>query len=97
MRDTEGWIYTIHFDKPLGTAGRNAAWHYTGWAVELLGRLLEHRAGYGSKIMAEVQRRGITWHVGHLQRGTFDDERRLKRHSASRRCWTCRATGQGAR
>jgi hypothetical protein len=39
--------------------------------------------------MAWCAARGITWHVGHLQRGTRADERRLKQHGAANRCWTC--------
>jgi hypothetical protein len=88
----DGWIYTIHLDRPLGTSGRNAATHYTGWASPdgLLNRLLCHRQGNGSRMMACVAERGIAWHVGALRRGTRDDERRMKQHGAARWCLTCR-------
>ena len=85
-----GWIYTLHLHVPLGRGGRNGARHYTGWTTDLAGRLLAHRAGRGSRMMACCADRGITWHLGALQRGTRADERRLKRHGADRRCWTCR-------
>lgn len=88
----DGWIYTLHLDRPLGTTGRNSATHYTGWTTDLLGRLLDHRAGAGARMMAYCKAAGIGWHVGALRRGSRSDERRLKRqHSASRWCWTCQA------
>jgi predicted GIY-YIG superfamily endonuclease len=86
-----GWIYTIHLHTRLGRAGRNGALHYTGWASDtgLLARLRQHRDGQGARMMAWCAGRGVTWHVGHLTRGTRADERRLKQHGAARRCWTC--------
>ena len=88
-----GWIYTIHLNRRLGREGRNGALHYTGWANEhgLLARLRQHRAGQGARMMAWCAANGITWHVGHLRRGTRADERRLKQHGAANRCWTCLA------
>jgi hypothetical protein len=92
----EGWIYTLHLQAPLGRGGRNGAQHYTGWTSDLLGRLLDHRAGRGAKIMAACSDRGITWHLAALRRGTRTDERRLKRqHGASRWCWACQAGRAG--
>lgn len=91
MIDTEGWIYTIHLATPLGTTARSSATHYTGWTTDLLGRLTDHRAGRGSKMLACCKERGIPWHLGALRRGTPGDERRLKRsHGAARWCLTCK-------
>lgn len=91
----DGWIYTIHLHTPLGREGRNSATHYTGWANEhgLLARLQEHASGRGARMMAWCAAAGISWHVGALQRGDRTLERRLKKHGASRRCWTCIARG----
>lgn len=88
-----GWIYTIHLHMPLGRPGRNGAWHYTGWARDLLSRLLDHRDGRGSAMLRYCALAGISWHLGGLCRGTRADERRLKQHGAARRCWTCRYGG----
>lgn len=90
-----GWIYTLHLHMPLGRGGRNGARHYTGWAADhggagLVARLVSHRLGKGARMMAWCAAHEVGWHVGALQRGTRDDERRLKQHGASRRCWTCR-------
>jgi hypothetical protein len=88
----DGWIYTLHLHSPLGRGGRNGAVHYTGWASDggLIGRLRAHQAGRGARMMTWCATAGIAWHVGHLCRGTRNDERRLKSHGAARRCWTCR-------
>lgn len=85
------WIYTLHLHAPLGRGGRNGASHYTGWASAggLLARLRQHSAGQGAAMMAFCAAAGISWHVGHLAHGTRNDERRLKKHGAARRCWTC--------
>lgn len=94
----DGWIYTLHLHTPLGRGGRNGALHYTGWACDwgLLDRLQSHAHGNGARMMAWCAAQGITWHVGHLQRGSRTDERRLKKHGAARRCWTCRYGRQSA-
>lgn len=97
--ESTDWVYTLHLHAPLGRGGRNGAMHYTGWAAagRLLARLAEHRAGRGAAMMAFCASAGIGWHVGHLAHGTRTDERRLKRHGAARRCWTCRyGTGKDA-
>lgn len=90
-----GWIYTLHLASPLGDPARPrmSASHYTGWASDagLLARLSEHRRGGGARMMAAAARRGISWHVGALERGPRARERQLKRHGAARRCLTCRA------
>lgn len=94
--DEVGWIYTIHLHTPLGTTGRNAARHYTGWANHggLLARLLLHQTTRSNAaIMRWCAAAGITWHVGGLQRGTRTQERAVKQHGAARRCWTCLTRG----
>jgi predicted GIY-YIG superfamily endonuclease len=48
--------YLIHFDQPL----RHAR-HYLGAAEDIPSRLADHWAGNGAKIMAAVDRAGITW------------------------------------
>lgn len=94
MTGEVGWVYTIRLHRPLGTAGRNSATHYTGWAARagLLSRLEAHRSTYAdAAIMRWCARSGITWHLAGLELGTRADERRAKQHGAARRCWTCQA------
>lgn len=96
MTGQDGWIYTLHLNHPLGRGGRNGACHYTGWATDLTGRLLAHRAGRGARMMAWCAAAGITWHVGALARGSRAQERRIKRNGHhDRRCWTCQARHRG--
>jgi len=96
--NVEGWVYTIHLHAPLGDPARSrmTAWHYTGWANAdgLLARLLEHRSGRGSAMLAAAAAAGITWHLAALERGTRARERQLKKHGAARRCPTCRSRRQ---
>ena len=96
MIDTPGWVYTLHFDAPLGDPARPrmSARHYTGWAPlgGLLSRLLDHKRGgaHSACITRAAAMRGIGWHVAALEHGTPARERQLKQCGAARRCPTCR-------
>jgi predicted GIY-YIG superfamily endonuclease len=72
-------IYLIHFSEPLAHAR-----HYIGFvdgdADQVQARLQEHRAGWGAKILAECNRRGIRYDVVATFPGDRSQERRLKRH-----------------
>jgi hypothetical protein len=80
-----GTIYLIHFDEGLKVrtekkTGREVlCQHYLGWSTDWRKRHQEHKDGNGSKLMAEVARRGIGWRVVRRWKGTRDDERRIKR------------------
>jgi hypothetical protein len=54
-----GLVYLLHFDRPIGdlTNPRGFAAHYTGWTLDLPGRLQDHAAGRGARLM-EVGGRG---------------------------------------
>lgn len=95
MINVEGWVYLIHLDRPLGDPARPrmSASHYTGWANPggLLARMLLHKSGGGSKMLAAAKAAGIGWHLVALERGTRARERQLKQRGAARRCPVCRA------
>ena len=88
-----GTIYLICFDAPLGDPSRPrmSAQHYVGWTTNLKGRLKAHKAGKGSKIMAELKRRNIGWAMVWATTGTRNDERRLKKNGHfDRLCPVCK-------
>jgi hypothetical protein len=84
----EPTVYLIHFDVPYAHAR-----HYTGWtASDLQGRLAEHAAGRGARLMAVITQAGIGWTLARTWEGSRARERQLKRQGgASRRCPICRA------
>jgi hypothetical protein len=62
---TQGHVYILHLDRPLGNlANRRAqALHYCGFAEDLAARLEKHAAGKGSKLTAAALNQGIAYHV----------------------------------
>jgi predicted GIY-YIG superfamily endonuclease len=62
---TEGYVYILHFDRPLGNLDnpRAQAAHYCGFAEDLPARLAKHAAGKGAKLTAAAVAQGITYHV----------------------------------
>lgn len=86
-----GWVYTVHFDRPLGTTGRNSARHYTGYAAwDVDARLEQHRHGSDAKIMHALEEAGIGFTLVDVRPGGRDDERRLKRRGHhDLRCGIC--------
>ena len=80
-----GTIYLVHFERRYRHAG-----HYTGWTDDLAGRLAEHAAGRGARLLAVVREAGIGWQLARTWSGTRAHERRLmRRGGASRRCPLC--------
>jgi hypothetical protein len=88
-------VYLICFDRPFKHAG-----HYLGWASNIAERVAEHkRTGRKcAKLLAAVNRAGITWEVVRTWPGLEKaDERRLKnRGGSSRHCPRCKARALGA-
>lgn len=86
-QDTPGTVYVICFaGTPLAHAG-----HYTGWALDLDHRLMTHRNGSGSRLMAAVTAAGIWWEVAASWPGTIADEKKLKRRGTAKQwCPKCR-------
>ena len=81
-----GVVYLVHFTRPY----RHAR-HYTGWTADLEGRLAEHRAGRGARLLQVITLAGIEWTLARTWQGTRERERQLKRQGgASRRCPLCR-------
>lgn len=72
---TEGAVYLLHFDRPL----KEQAQHYLGWTSNLEERLEAHRKGNGSRLMAAVQRAGISFQVVRIWHGSRKLEKRLKK------------------
>lgn len=86
-----GDIYLIHFDEGIPNRPGAQAQHYLGWTGDLESRLLAHANGSGSKLMAEIERRGIGWACVRTWRGDRHMERKLKSQKNARRlCPTCR-------
>lgn len=92
MSARTGTVYLIHFDQGIPNRPDREARHYMGFTSDLESRLSEHERGQGSKLMAEVGRRGIAWHVSRTWASVDRHfERRLKRRkNAPRECPTCR-------
>ena len=83
-------VYTLHLWPPLGHAG-----HYTGTTPErrLERRLADHALGRGARLTQVQIERGGWWVLAQTQPGGRSLERRLKQHSAARRCEVCKAVG----
>lgn len=73
-----GTVYLIHFDRPY-----RHAQHYIGWAKDLEKRIAQHRSGNGSKLMAAVVKKGITFEV---VRTWHNVDRHFERKLKNRRC-----------
>lgn len=89
------YVYTLHFHEPLPHGKQAPTRHYTGLASDLDARLARHTAGNGSRLMSIVSERGIPWQLAALHRcenysQAHQLEKRLKQHSATRRCPICR-------
>jgi len=83
-----GTVYLLHFDRPYAHAR-----HYTGWTADLAGRLADHAAGRGARLLAVVMSAGIGWQLARTWTGSRRLERALKRQGgASRRCPLCGIT-----
>ena len=86
-------LYIIHFAEPIGdvTNPKGAARHYAGATHDLPNRLLQHRTGFGAKIMKAVCERGIAWTVAATFEGGFEEEKILKlQKNTPRYCPICR-------
>lgn len=74
-------LYLIHFERHLGTAKHQAS-HYLGFVEgdenSVQARLEEHRAGWGARITAACNSRGIHYHVARTMPGDRTRERQLK-------------------
>jgi predicted GIY-YIG superfamily endonuclease len=80
-----GTVYLLHFDRPFGHAR-----HYTGFAIDLPARLVQHERGQGARLLAVVRASGIGWQLARTWEGTRARERQLKNQGgASRRCPLC--------
>jgi hypothetical protein len=93
-----GVIYLLHFDRPIGdvTNPRGFASHYTGWTLNLPGRLVDHADGRGARLMQVVGEAGIGWQLTRIWPGTRTRERSLKRSGgAARRCPVCQLAPLG--
>ena len=93
-----GVIYLLHFDRPIGDVGnpRGFASHYTGWTLNLPGRLVDHAAGRGARLMEVVADAGIGWQLARVWAGSRARERSLKRSGgAARRCPVCQLAPLG--
>lgn len=99
---TSHWyVYLIHFHGEGLPHGKQAnTKHYTGIAHDVDARAVRHHAGQGARLMAVVTQRGIAWEVAEIR--VCKDyheakalEKRLKQHSAGRRCPTCKEIKAG--
>lgn len=68
-----GTVYLIHFETPYEHAG-----HYLGSTEDLPRRLHEHRTNRGAKLLAAVNRAGISYSVVRTWKGGAFEEYRLK-------------------
>src|SRR5215510_5662916 len=93
---TIGTVYLLHLSAPLGNLSnaRAQAQHYIGFCLDLETRLKEHRAGWGSKLLAAAVARGITFEVvATWEHAPLAFEKVLKRRKeAPKLCPICCAT-----
>lgn len=82
-----GYVYLAHFSTNFAHAR-----HYLGFATDLAGRIAQHRAGTGARLMEVVRQAGIGWKVVRVWPGDRGLERRLKRrkNTPRRLCPVCR-------
>lgn len=96
-RHTDYFAYLIHFSQPIGNPGepRGQAQHYLGVTSSLDCRLLLHKHGNGSAIMAAVGKAGVAWEIARLWRvDSWEESRDLehalkRRHNSPRLCPIC--------
>lgn len=82
-------VYLIHFEKKL-----HHAEHYLGFVERnLKARIKRHKAGNGAKLLAALNRAGISWEVVQVWKdGDRHFERQLKnRKKSSCFCPVCRS------
>lgn len=83
----EGRVYIVHLDEPVGASG-----HYTGSTKKprtAEERLEDHKAGNGSALLREANRRGIDYHIVRDWPGNPHIENQLKLSSAKKYCPEC--------
>ena len=82
-------VYTLHLWPPLGHAA-----HYTTAERRLGLRLTDHTLGRGARLtQVQIERGGGGCWRRPSRAGRRSLERRLKQHSAARRCEVCKAIG----
>lgn len=86
-------LYLIHFEQPLG-GPKHQARHYLGFVegdeASVQARLAEHRAGWGAKITAAANQRGIHYDVVRTMPGDRTRERQMKNwKKIGRHCPIC--------
>ena len=88
-----GTVYLLCFAEPPGGPGPRAwAGHYLGWTTDLDGRLAEHRAGQGARLMAAVATAGAGFALAHDDHTDGD-----LAIAIPRLCPLCRARRRGTR
>jgi len=85
----------VHLDRPIGDPDnpRGQARHYAGSAAyDLMGRLAEHAAGRGARLLAVAREQGVSWHLVRQWPGGRAEERALKdARNGPRVCPECAA------
>lgn len=96
-----GWVYTLclmpAYPVVPGPGGQQAR-HYTGFAVDLIARLMTHAGGGpdAARLLQVQKEAGGTWALAAVEPGTRDREAQLKERGATRRCPMCKAAAAGA-
>ena len=86
-------VYLLHFERPY-----HHAKHYLHVTSDLAGRLADHAAGRGARLMEVITAAGIGFTLARTWDGTRRLERQLKnRHNSCRLCPICRAAKRAAR
>ena len=85
---TEGTVYLLHFDRPVGNAR-----HYLGWTRVLDARLALHRAGKGGRATTALASRGGSFDLARTWAGGLALEKQLRRRGPKRLCPLCAVAG----
>lgn len=87
----KGYLYLLHFARPIGPEGGHQAQHYLGWARDPHKRIDDHIIGKGAAITAWCVAHGIDFRIVATWPGDRDDERIAKTNGHyARRCPECR-------
>src|SRR6266496_346183 len=87
-----GTVYLLHFiDPATGESARyRHAGHYTGWTLDLAGRLAKHEVGCGARLLEVIRAAGLSWKLARTWPGDRKRERQIKNQGgASRHCPEC--------
>lgn len=71
-------IYLLHFSPAYKTRSGRRIRHYMGATRDIDGRMRDHKAGRGARLLAAAVKRGTRITIARRWRGSFKKEQELK-------------------